>query len=259
MRASRAAHARARRRAGGGGAAGACCWAARSPGRRRPRRTCTLPPGPSIWRAPSCRRCGPGWSWSATGSPNSTMAYQGYGLGADRALIAGLTRLLPIQPALTILLQVSPGIGAGADRAPAGPRRPLRGARRRLPRPGRGRLRGACRRRAVADRRPCRARAAVEQVQARMWDAVAAAPARDASRARTRTCSATMRPRRAFAAALAGSRLHHAWLITGPEGIGKATLAYRFARRLLTDRGRRRTIRPTRCSAASPAARMPTC
>ncbi len=28
-------------------------------------------------------------------------------------------------------------------------------------------------------------------------------------------------------------RMHHAWLISGPEGIGKATLAYRFARRLL--------------------------
>ena len=27
--------------------------------------------------------------------------------------------------------------------------------------------------------------------------------------------------------------MHHAWLITGAEGIGKATLAYRFARRLL--------------------------
>jgi DNA polymerase-3 subunit delta' len=33
--------------------------------------------------------------------------------------------------------------------------------------------------------------------------------------------------------AMAGGRMHHAWLITGPEGIGKATLAYRFARRLL--------------------------
>lgn len=33
--------------------------------------------------------------------------------------------------------------------------------------------------------------------------------------------------------ALRAGRLHHAWLITGPEGIGKATLAYRFARRLL--------------------------
>jgi DNA polymerase-3 subunit delta' len=28
-------------------------------------------------------------------------------------------------------------------------------------------------------------------------------------------------------------RMHHAWLITGAEGIGKATLAFRFARRLL--------------------------
>lgn len=33
--------------------------------------------------------------------------------------------------------------------------------------------------------------------------------------------------------AVAADRLHHAWLITGPKGIGKATLAYRFARYLL--------------------------
>jgi DNA polymerase III subunit delta' len=32
--------------------------------------------------------------------------------------------------------------------------------------------------------------------------------------------------------ALRTGRMHHAWLITGPEGVGKATLAYRFARRL---------------------------
>src|SRR5476651_414688 len=32
-------------------------------------------------------------------------------------------------------------------------------------------------------------------------------------------------------------RMHHAWLITGPEGIGKATLAFRFARRLLAGLG----------------------
>lgn len=30
-------------------------------------------------------------------------------------------------------------------------------------------------------------------------------------------------------------RLHHAWLITGPRGIGKATLAFRFARFLLAN------------------------
>ncbi|WP_044561441.1 DNA polymerase III subunit delta' [Azospirillum sp. B4] len=34
--------------------------------------------------------------------------------------------------------------------------------------------------------------------------------------------------------AATGGRLHHAWLIGGPPGIGKATLAYRFARFLLS-------------------------
>lgn len=33
--------------------------------------------------------------------------------------------------------------------------------------------------------------------------------------------------------AMRGARLHHAWMISGPEGVGKATLAFRFARRLL--------------------------
>ncbi len=36
-----------------------------------------------------------------------------------------------------------------------------------------------------------------------------------------------------FEDALRGGRLHHAWLLVGPEGIGKATLAYRFARTVL--------------------------
>lgn len=35
--------------------------------------------------------------------------------------------------------------------------------------------------------------------------------------------------------AVQSGRLHHAWLLTGPPGIGKATLAYRFARFLLAD------------------------
>ncbi|WP_375464181.1 DNA polymerase III subunit delta' [uncultured Methylobacterium sp.] len=39
----------------------------------------------------------------------------------------------------------------------------------------------------------------------------------------------------AFAEGIASGRLHHAWLIGGPAGIGKATLAYRVARRLLAD------------------------
>jgi len=36
-----------------------------------------------------------------------------------------------------------------------------------------------------------------------------------------------------LADAAASGRMHHAWLITGPQGVGKATLAYRFARYLL--------------------------
>jgi DNA polymerase-3 subunit delta' len=36
-----------------------------------------------------------------------------------------------------------------------------------------------------------------------------------------------------FEEALKGGRLHHAWLILGPEGIGKATLAYHLAREVL--------------------------
>jgi DNA polymerase-3 subunit delta' len=37
----------------------------------------------------------------------------------------------------------------------------------------------------------------------------------------------------AFMEAKARGRLHHAWLLTGPEGMGKASFAYRAARRLL--------------------------
>ncbi len=36
-----------------------------------------------------------------------------------------------------------------------------------------------------------------------------------------------------LAGALAGDRMHHAWLLAGPKGLGKATLAYRFARAAL--------------------------
>ena len=38
----------------------------------------------------------------------------------------------------------------------------------------------------------------------------------------------------AFLAALRSGRLHHAWLLGGPEGIGKASFAYRAARFLLS-------------------------
>ncbi len=38
----------------------------------------------------------------------------------------------------------------------------------------------------------------------------------------------------AFLSAFAGGRLHHGWLLTGPRGVGKATLAWRIARFLLS-------------------------
>ena len=37
----------------------------------------------------------------------------------------------------------------------------------------------------------------------------------------------------ALLGAFRAGRMHHAWLLTGPEGVGKATLAFRFARWLL--------------------------
>ena len=40
-------------------------------------------------------------------------------------------------------------------------------------------------------------------------------------------------PEHAWLDALDRGRMHHAWLLVGPEGIGKATFAYRAARRLL--------------------------
>jgi DNA polymerase-3 subunit delta' len=45
-------------------------------------------------------------------------------------------------------------------------------------------------------------------------------------------------PRAAFDAALASGTMHHAWLIAGPEGIGKAMFATHAARQLLDPEGR---------------------
>ena len=40
-------------------------------------------------------------------------------------------------------------------------------------------------------------------------------------------------PQAGFAQAFSEARVHHGWLLTGREGIGKATLAYRIARYVL--------------------------
>src|SRR5918993_4265818 len=55
----------------------------------------------------------------------------------------------------------------------------------------------------------------------------------------------------AFLEAIASGRLHHAWLLGGPEGIGKATLAYRVARYLLAF-----GVRPAQTLAVDPEGRV---
>lgn len=102
---------------------------------------------------------------------DSTMAYQGYGLGADRDLIAGLTRLLPIMPALTILLVVDATTGSRRIASRSG-------------RPDRYEAlddafhaRVAAGYAAIADAEPGRVvtvsgAGSIETVQARVWDAV---------------------------------------------------------------------------------------
>jgi DNA polymerase III subunit delta' len=57
----------------------------------------------------------------------------------------------------------------------------------------------------------------------------------------------------AMADSLKGGRPHHAWLICGPKGVGKATLAYRFARRLLGARAL--DDRPLSCDPDDPIVR----
>ncbi len=42
------------------------------------------------------------------------------------------------------------------------------------------------------------------------------------------------RAERAFLDALASGRVHHGWLLAGPRGVGKATLAYRIARAMIS-------------------------
>ncbi|HWT09620.1 MAG TPA: DNA polymerase III subunit delta' [Roseomonas sp.] len=58
---------------------------------------------------------------------------------------------------------------------------------------------------------------------------------------------------RALEEAARSGRLHHAWLICGPPGIGKATLAWRFARWLLA--GMPATTPPLQVDPASPVFR----
>ena len=166
---------------------------------------------------------------------DSTLAYQGYGQGADRTLIEGLTRLLPIQPDLSLVLQVSPG--RAAERL---------GQRDRQPDRYEGQdaafhARVAAGFAAIAAANPARcvmidADGSIEAVH----DAIVEAGAGAAPGVTPRENPALFGHAAAdsvFAEAVASGRVHHAWLLTGPPGVGKATLAFRMARRLLTQAG----------------------
>jgi DNA polymerase-3 subunit delta' len=58
---------------------------------------------------------------------------------------------------------------------------------------------------------------------------------------------------RTLAEGLSGARMHHAWLIAGAKGLGKATMAYRFARAALG--ARRVGARPLDVDPEDPVAR----
>lgn len=56
-----------------------------------------------------------------------------------------------------------------------------------------------------------------------------------------------------FLDALTTGRLHHAWLLTGPRGVGKATLAWRIARHLLAHQGLAQDAPPPQTLDVDPA------
>ena len=71
----------------------------------------------------------------------------------------------------------------------------------------------------------------------------------------------------AFASAWASRKLHHAWLLAGPRGVGKASFAHAAARRVLADAagppfdlpGLDDATMSTRWSSWSRPAAIPTC
>jgi DNA polymerase-3 subunit delta' len=71
----------------------------------------------------------------------------------------------------------------------------------------------------------------------------------------TRTLVGHEAAERELAEAFASDRMHHAWLFAGPEGIGKATLAYRLARYVLAGPGERDAARSLESAADAASAR----
>ena len=206
----------------------------------------------------------PANGWSATASPIRPASIRARSARSIARLIRGLERVTvgDLKPDLTFILDVPAEVGlARAPSAAATPRADrFEGGERRVPRKAARGLPRARRRRAGALRPDRCQRAARQQVAKQIWDIVqarldpATAPldargrrpvvsARMSRRATTTRSAASAHDRRvlfghaeaeqALLAAYRSGRMPHAWLIGGPPGIGKATLAYRMARFVL--------------------------
>ena len=200
------------------------------------------PPGARRWRLGAV----------ATASPTSTRVYQGAEGGVAPATLDALERVAVGQnrPDLTVILDIPAEIGlAPGPRAPdrnrhrpgsfrqrrarppraaaAGISRPRRPRswplprRRRIPRRGRSR-----RRRVARCLGPPPPRGGVMADEIPRLDALDGWPPPEAQPRWYGGPAAET----TLLDAYRGGRMHHAWLLGGPKGIGKATLAYRFAR-----------------------------
>ena len=231
-------HPRARRHGGCGGDPRADRpWPARALARHWPSSICSSPPARITCTAPILPALDRGEWVLCDRFANSTRVYQGCAgeprPGAGRCPAGAAAGRAPPRP--------DPG-PRPAGRGRHGPLRrtrrhgPLRGQGRATITSGSGRA-SACspavepERFAVidasADEASRRGRRSRRAVAARLGAAMIAPEANPHlfghERSRARPCSR----------AWESGRLPHAWLLRGPRGVGKATLAYRFARRLL--------------------------
>ena len=200
---------------------------------------------PGAHHPPGAGRAAPGWS--ATASPIPRRAYQGAGGGVAAELIDDAGRApssATTQPDLTLIFDLPVEVGLARAVGARRRRGPVRGQGPGLPRAPARRLPGhrrAASRSAASSSTPT---GDVGRRGRRVWAAVGAPSSADGLRVtrpsarHASTCDGAEAAEAAFLDALERGRLHHAWLLTGPEGVGKATFAYRAARRLLGARAR---------------------
>ncbi len=172
---------------------------------------------------------------------DSTRVYQGVARADLRATVDALHALtIAVEPDLTLILDLDPAMALGRSLARGGPEE-------RFERLGTGfqeRLRAGFLALAAEFPGRCRivpATGSAGEVAARIAAEVAAMsdaeePDRVPGAPHPRETAVLLGQAAAearFLDAAASGRLHHAWLISGPRGVGKATLAWRIARYLV--------------------------